>query len=166
MTSQLFSIVNATHSPRFVSWGFLLILAINMPPQFTDEKSNDSSMREWMPLDALSWFGRGNELHTPKSFQFVREGSKSWALSMVPHFSLSPPRFAFLAWGDYTCSRFARSTIPEEIWGPLAVYVSCPSQKQIDERVLIPFVRCQAGPECLSTSLIFDLSVFFIFSFF
>lgn len=134
-------------SSRFVSWGFLL-LAINMP------------------LDALSWFGRGNELHTPKSFQFVREGPKSWALSMVPHFSLSPPRFAFLAWGDYTCSRFARSTIPEEIWGPLVVYVSCPSQKQIDERVLIPFVRCQAGPKCLSTSLIFDLSIFFIFSFF
>ena len=69
-------------------------------------------MREWMPLDVLNWFGRGNELHTPKSFQFVREGLKSWALSMVPHFSLSPPRFAFLAWGDYTCSRFARSTIP------------------------------------------------------
>ena len=50
-------------------------------------------MREWMPLDALNWFGRRNELHTPKSFQFVREGSKSWALPMVPHFSLSPPRF-------------------------------------------------------------------------
>ena len=107
------------HSSKFVSWGFLL-LAINMPLQFTDEKSNDSSMREWMPLDALNWFGRGNELHTPKSFQFVLEVSKSWALSMVPHFSLSPPRFAFLAWGDYTCSRFARSTIPEEIWGPLS----------------------------------------------
>ena len=54
------------HSSRFVSWGFLL-LAINIPPQFTDEKSNDSSMREWMPLDALNWFGRGNELHTSKS---------------------------------------------------------------------------------------------------
>ena len=36
-------------------------------------------------------------------------------------------------------------TIPEEIWGLLVVYVFvlfCPSPKQIDERVLIPFVRC------------------------
>ena len=98
-------------------------------------------MREWMPLDALNWFGRGNELHTPK------------------------PRFAFLAWGDYTCSRFARSTIPEEIWGPLVVFVSCPLQKQIDERVLIPFVRCQVAPKCLRMSLIIDISIFFIFFF-
>ena len=34
------------------------------------------------------------------------------------HFSLSPPRVAFLAWGDFHArSRFARSTIPEEKWG-------------------------------------------------
>ena len=33
-------------------------------------------------------------------------------------FSLSPPRLAFLAWGDFHArSRFARSTIPEEKWG-------------------------------------------------
>ena len=32
-----------------------------------------------------------------------------------PHFSLSPPRLAFLAWDDFHArSRFARSTIPEE----------------------------------------------------
>ena len=42
----------------------------------------------------------------------------------------------------------------------------CPSPKQIDERVLIPFVRCQVGPKCLSMSLIIDLSIFFIFFFF
>ena len=31
------------------------------------------------------------------------------------HFSLSPQRLAFLAWGDFHArSRFARSTIPEE----------------------------------------------------
>ena len=59
--------------------------------------------------DAINWFGRGNELHNPKSFG--REGSKAWALSMVGHFSLSPPRFAFLAWDDYACSRFAPSTM-------------------------------------------------------
>ena len=34
------------------------------------------------------------------------------------HFSLSPPRLAFLAWSDlHARSRFARSTIPEEKWG-------------------------------------------------
>ena len=52
-----------------------------------------------------------SELHTPKSVG--REGSKGWALSVVPHFSLSPPRLAFLAWSDF----HARSTIPEEKWG-------------------------------------------------
>ena len=37
-------------------------------------------------------------------------------------FSLSPPRVAFLAWGDFHArSRFARSTIPEEKWGLLVV---------------------------------------------
>ena len=41
----------------------------------------------------------------------------------------------------------------------------CPSPKQIDERVLIPFVRCQVGPKYLSMSLIIDLSIFFIFIF-
>ena len=35
-----------------------------------------------------------------------------------PHFSLSPPRIAFLALGDFHArSRFACSTIPEEKWG-------------------------------------------------
>ena len=39
-------------------------------------------------------------------------------MSVVPHFSLSPPRVAFLAWGDFHAhSRFARSIIPEEKWG-------------------------------------------------
>ena len=58
------------------------------PPQFTDDKSNDSSMREGIPLDALNWFGRGCTLHTPKSVD--REGSKAWALSVVPHFFSLP----------------------------------------------------------------------------
>ena len=39
---------------------------------------------------------------------------KIFALSVVPHFSLSPLLLAFLAWGDFHAhSRFARSTIPE-----------------------------------------------------
>ena len=78
-------------------------------------------MREGIPLDALNWFGRGYELNTPKSVGL--EGSKAWALSVVPHFSLSPPRLAFLAWVDFHArSRFARSTIPEKKWGLLIVY--------------------------------------------
>ena len=106
------------------------------PPQFTDDKSNDSSMREGIPLDALNWFGRGYELHTPKSVG--REGSKAWALSVVPHFSLSPPRLAFLAWGDFHArSSFARSTIPKEKWGLLVV---CPD-KDFELRTKIEFSR-------------------------
>ena len=47
-----------------------------------------------------------------------RISSKAWALSVVTHFSLSPPRLDFLAWGDFHArSRFARSAIPEEKWG-------------------------------------------------
>ena len=30
-----------------------------------------------------------------------RISSKAWALSVVPHFPPSPPRLAFLAWGDF-----------------------------------------------------------------
>ena len=74
--------------------GFLL-LAINIPLQFTNDKNNDSSMREGIPLDALIWFGRGYKLHTPKSVS--REGSKAWVFSVVSHFSLSPLCAAFFS---------------------------------------------------------------------
>ena len=44
----------------------------------------------------------------------------------VAHFSISPPRPAFLAWGDFHArSRFTRSTIPEERWGLLIAYLRC-----------------------------------------
>ena len=47
------------------------------------------------------------------------EESKAWALSVVPHFSLSPPCLAFLLWGDtmylHMHLHFALSTIPEGI---------------------------------------------------
>ena len=63
----------------------------------------------------------GCELNTPKSGG--REESKAWVLSVVPHFSLSPPRLTFLACVDFHArSRFARSTIPEKKWGLLVVY--------------------------------------------
>ena len=46
------------------------------------------------------------------------------ALGRERNESLSPPRLAFLAWGDFHApSRFARSTIPEENWGLLVVYL-------------------------------------------
>ena len=77
------------------------------PPQFTDDKSNDSSMREGIPLDALNWFGRGYELHTPKSVGC--EGSKAWALSVVPHFPLSSTRVAFSCVGWFSSALAFRS---------------------------------------------------------
>ena len=88
------------------------------PPQFTDDKSNDSSMREGIPLDALNWFGRGYELHTPKSVG--REGSKAWALSVVPHFSLSPPRVAFSRVGWFSRALAFRSLYYH--WGKMGDY--------------------------------------------
>ena len=44
--------------------------------------------------------------------------SKAWALSVVPHFSLSPPRVTFSRVGWFSCAlAFRHSTIPEEKWG-------------------------------------------------
>ena len=79
------------------------------PPQFPSEKSNDSSMREGISLDALNWFKRRHELCTPKSVG--REGSKAWALSVVSYFSLSPEHLALshLGWFSHVltfCSLF------------------------------------------------------------
>ena len=88
------------------------------PPQFTDDKSNDSSIREGIPLDALNWFGRGYELHTPKSVG--REGSKAWALSVVPHFSLFPPRAAFSHVGWF--SRVLAFRLFYYLWGKMGDY--------------------------------------------
>ena len=86
--------------------------------QATDDKSNGSSVREGIPLHAPQ---KLYELHTPKSFG--HEGSKAWALSVVPHFSLSLLSLVFLAWcAFHACLRFAHCTIPEEKWGLLVVY--------------------------------------------
>ena len=75
-------------------------------------------MREGIPLHALQTL---YELHTPKSFG--HEGSKAWALSVVPHFSLSLLSLVFLAWcAFHACLRLAHCTIPEEKWGLLVVY--------------------------------------------
>ena len=53
---------------------------------------------------------------------------KNEALSVVPHFCLSPPRLAFLAWGDFhTGSRFVRSTIPKGKRGTTRSLVSTKS---------------------------------------
>ena len=65
---------------------------------------------------------KGDTNFTLQNQHVGRERSKASALSEVPHFSLSPPRLEFLAWGDFHArSRFARSTIPEEKWGLLVV---------------------------------------------
>ena len=50
--------------------------------------------------------------------------------NVVPHFSLSSPRVAFFARGDFHArSRFARSTIPEGKRGLLAVYLGRDREK-------------------------------------
>ena len=49
----------------------------------------------------------------PTRENVTRDGERE-----IFHFSLSPSRLAFLAWGDFHArSRFACSTIPEEKWG-------------------------------------------------
>ena len=64
------------------------------------------------------------------------KGSKAWALSVVPHFSLSLPSLVFLVWGDFhACSHFAGCTIPEEEWGLLVVYDIPKKKKGSDIKV-------------------------------
>ena len=63
------------------------------------------------------------------------------------HFSLSPPRLAFLAWGDFHArSRFSRSTVPEEKWGLLVVYLEEAVQSAIGfgkyENLNMSFFAC------------------------
>ena len=44
-------------------------------------------------------------------------------MSVVVPFFLSPPRLAFLEWGNFHARwRFVRLTIPEEKWGLLVVW--------------------------------------------
>ena len=58
--------------------------------------------------------------------------SKIRALSVVPHFSLSPPRLAFLAWGDFHArSRFARSYYP---WGKMGTTRSLTESRHTMDR--------------------------------
>ena len=90
------------------------------PLQFPDDKGNDSSMREGIPLDALNWVRTWYDLHTPKSVG--REGSKAWALSVVPHFSLSPPCVAFSRVGWFSRALAFRS--PYYPWGKMGDYSS------------------------------------------
>ena len=67
----------------------------------------------------------GNDLgHYKKSYmKYIISRRQDATVSFWCHFSLSPPNLAFLVWGDlHAHSRFARSTIPEEIWGLLIVF--------------------------------------------
>ena len=57
----------------------------------------------------------GYELHTPKSVS--REESKAWALSVLPHFSLSPPPFLRRVIFTRTHVSLALLYIPKEKWG-------------------------------------------------
>ena len=67
----------------------------------------------------------GNDLgHYKKSYmKYIISRRQDATVSFWCHFSLSPPNLTFLVWGDlHACSRFARSAIPEEIWGLLIVF--------------------------------------------
>ena len=67
----------------------------------------------------------GNDLgHYKKSYmKYIISRRQDATVSFSCHFSLSLPNLAFLVWGDlHARSRFARSTIPEEIWGLLVVF--------------------------------------------
>ena len=74
------------------------------------------------------------------------------------HFSLSPPRLAFLAWGDFhACSRFARSTIPEGEWGRLVVYLlSREEKRKLCLNRIKPLKSPQ--PELLDQSILFSFA--------
>ena len=67
------------------------------PPQSTNDKSNDSSMREGNPLEALNWFQRLYELHTPKSVG--RDGQKLGFVWSPLFFSLrAASRLSWVGW--------------------------------------------------------------------
>ena len=60
-------------------------------------------------VDRLPWKSQSEFCVVRATHNF----KKAWALSVVPRFSLSPPRLAFLAWDDFHArSLFDRSTIP------------------------------------------------------
>ena len=68
---------------------------------------------------------KGNDLgHYKKSYmKYIISRRQDATVSFWCHFSLSPLNLAFLVWGDlHARSPFARSTIPEEIWGLLVVF--------------------------------------------
>ena len=58
----------------------------------------------------------------------------AWKSPHARNFHLSPPRLAFLAWGDFHMRlRFARSTIPEEKWGLLVVYYTTRAPRNLSQ---------------------------------
>ena len=58
----------------------------------------------------------------------------AWKSPHARNFSLSPPRLAFLTWGDFhERLRFARSTIPEEKWGLLVVYYTARAPRDLSQ---------------------------------
>ena len=71
-----------------------------------------------------------------------------------PHFSLSPLRLAFLAWGDFHArSLFAGFTIPEEIWGLLVVY-----QNSINQKLFGKFCNANLLPHLMIAKTLFEMA--------
>ena len=73
-------------------------------------------------LRAVPFFisdSRASEMRTHMKNHPTRERGDA---AVSECFSLSSPRLAFFAWGDFDArSRFAPATIPEEKWGLLVV---------------------------------------------
>ena len=68
----------------------------------------------------MGWSCDGDEVNHKLDNSKISMKSR---VRVVPYFSLSPPRLASLACGDFHArSRFVRSTILEEKWGLLVVY--------------------------------------------
>ena len=75
---------------------------------------------EWSPFslrDSRASEARARVKITPREKGETQRGERKNEVT------LSPPRLAFLAWGNFHArSRFTWATIPEEKWGLLVVY--------------------------------------------
>jgi len=118
----------------FIKWEGILFIKGALDKEnliFWISQTQSKAATDIHRLRVVPWFflrdSRASETRarvkiTPREKGETRRGERAWALSVVPHFSLSPPRLAFLAWGySHSRLRFARSTPWGEL-GQLVVY--------------------------------------------
>ena len=86
--------------------------------QIFKSKYKQKDCRSWLRLQVVpTFFLRDSRASEMQAHIKINLSEKRW------HIFLSPRRMSpFLVWGDFhACSRFARSTIPEEKWELLVV---------------------------------------------